>query len=196
MDIRKERCIAAFEKLGLPDAASYFGDYSQKGPFMLIEEGAISVDEFHAMIREAIGSEVSDEEIDRAFCQFLIGIPVERLERLRKLRKDYKIYMLSNTNPIMWGSTIRDEFTKEGLQREDYFDGMVTSFEAGSMKPDEKIFRYAIEKLGIQPEETLFFDDSQRNLDAASRLGFATRLVPPGTEFRYISTGAQEEQEQ
>ena len=33
------------------------------------------------------------------------------------------------------------------------------------------------------PEETLFFDDSQTNLDAAAELGFKTWLVAEGTEF-------------
>jgi putative hydrolase of the HAD superfamily len=37
--------------------------------------------------------------------------------------------------------------------------------------------------LGIKPEETLFLDDSQKNLDAAAELGFQTLLVTPGSEF-------------
>lgn len=183
MDIEKDRCVASFQRLGLPDAASYFGEYSQKGPFMMLEEGIMTPQEFHRTLREAIGGDVTDRQIDAAFCDFLIGIPVERLVSLRRLREKYNIYLLSNTNPIMWHSKIKDEFTKEGRSREDYFDGMVTSFEAKSMKPDEKIFRYAEEKLGIKPEETVFLDDSQRNLDAAARLGFKTLLVNPGDEF-------------
>ena len=183
MDIEKDLCVRAFERLGLPDAASYFGEYSQKGPFKLIEEGAITTDDFHRELRHDIGREVSDNEIDAAFCQFLIGIPTKRLADLRRLREHYGIYLLSNTNIVMWNSKIKDEFTREGLKREDYFDGIVTSFDARALKPDERIFRYAVETLGIVPSETLFLDDSQRNLDAAAALGFHTLLVPPGTEF-------------
>lgn len=183
MDIEKDRCVAAFKALGLKDAESYFGEYSQNGPFKLIEEGMISVDDFHNELRAAMGLDVSDNQIDAAFCQFLIGIPAHRLTELRELRKHYRIYLLSNTNPIMWKSKIKDEFTKEGLKREDYFDGMVTSFEAKALKPDHKIFDYAIDKLGITPCETIFFDDSKRNLDAAEELGFNTMLVEPGDEF-------------
>lgn len=183
MDIEKERCIDSFAKLGLPDAASFFGEYSQKGPFLKLEEGTMSVDEFHRAMRDEIPAEVSDADIDKAFCDFLIGIPEHRLASLRELRRDHKIYLLSNTNPIMWDSKIKTEFEKEGRVREDYFDGMVTSFEAKSLKPEAKIFEYAIEKLGIVPEETLFLDDSQRNLDAAASLGFKTLLVSPGNEF-------------
>ncbi len=183
MDIEKDRCVRAFERLGLPDAPSYFGEYSQKGPFMLIEEGAISTDDFHRELRRDIGRDVTDAEIDEAFCQFLIGIPSHRLAELRRLREHYRIYLLSNTNIIMWKSKIKDEFTHEGKTREDYFDGIVTSFDARALKPAEKIFRYAEETLGIKPSETLFLDDSQRNLDAAAALGFHTLLVPPGSEF-------------
>lgn len=183
MDIEKERCVDSFARLGLPDAASFFGEYSQKGPFLKLEEGTMSVDEFHCAMRDAIPAEVSDADIDKAFCDFLIGIPVHRLSSLRELRRDHKIYLLSNTNPIMWDSKIKTEFEKEGRVREDYFDGIVTSFEAKSLKPEAKIFEYAVEKLGIVPEETLFLDDSQRNLDAAAALGFKTLLVSPGNEF-------------
>lgn len=188
MDIEKERCVAAFEELGLRDARSYFGDFSQQGPFMRLEQGTISPDEFHAALRTGLPEGVSDEDIDRAFCKFLIGIPAHRLDELRRLRRSYRVYMLSNTNPIMWKSKIRDDFGQQGLTREDYFDGIVTSFEAKALKPDRTIFDYACRKLGIRPEETLFIDDSQANLDAAAALGFRTALAAPHTEFIQVIT--------
>ena len=183
MDIEKARCVAAFEALGLEDAASYFGEFSQQGPFMLLERGDISVEDFHAALRPHLPAGTPDSDIDRAFCRFLIGIPEHRLAALRELRKSHKVYLLSNTNPIMWNSTIRDEFTREGLTREDYFDGIVTSFEAKALKPDAAIFRYACDKLGISPADTLFVDDSQANLDAAAALGFGTALAASGTDI-------------
>ena len=183
MDIRRLNCVASFERLGMKDADSFLGEYSQKGPFLQLEEGLINESQFRDAVREYIDGEVTDEQIDKAFCDFLVGIPTYRLEQLRQLKKQYGIYMLSNTNPIMWHSRIAEEFRQEGMEREDYFDGIVTSFEARSIKPDAKIFHTVVEKLGIKPEETLFLDDSQKNLDAASALGFHTLLVAPGSEF-------------
>lgn len=183
MDIDKNLCVAAFERLGLKDSSAYFGEYSQNGPFKLIEEGLIDENEFHAHLHSALPDDVTDAQIDAAFCDFLIGIPPHRLAFLRKLRNDYKIFLLSNTNPIMWNSKIKDEFTRESFTREDYFDGIVTSFEAKALKPDKAIFNYAVEKLGILPEETLFFDDSQLNLDAAAALGFKTALADADHQF-------------
>ena len=183
MDIRRLNCVASFERLGMKDADSFLGEYSQKGPFLQLEEGAISEAEFRTAVRQFIDGEVSDEQIDSAFCDFLVGIPKYRLEQLRELKKQYGIYMLSNTNSIMWHSRIAEDFRQEGLEREDYFDGIVTSFEAKSIKPDAKIFHAVVENLGIKPEETLFLDDSQKNLDAAAELGFQTLLVTPSSEF-------------
>jgi putative hydrolase of the HAD superfamily len=183
MDIKRQNCVDAFSRLGLADADSFFGEYSQSGPFSDIEEGLISEEEFHAYMRPLLPVGTSDNDIDEAFCQFLVGIPVKRLADLRSLRNKYKVYMLSNTNPIMWKSRIREEFTHEGLTREDYFDGIVTSFEAKSLKPARKIFDYCASTLGINPTETLFLDDSQRNVEAAREAGYQAALVAPGNEF-------------
>lgn len=183
MDIRRQDCIEAYRLLGMREPERFFGEYSQQGPFKLLEEGKMSVDEFHTGMRAEFDSAVTDAEIDAAFCAFLTGIPVHRLEALRELRKRYGIYLLSNTNEIMWQSKIADEFRKEGREREDYFDGIVTSFEAKALKPDARIFDYACHKLGIRPDETLFVDDSQSNLEAAAALGFKTLLATPGSEF-------------
>ncbi|MDE6121586.1 MAG: HAD family phosphatase [Muribaculaceae bacterium] len=184
MDIERLNCVKAFQALGLKNAESFFGDYAQTGIFMALEDGSASVEEFHAALRAALPDGISDYQIDNALNRFLTGIPVERLQALRNLRRrGFGIYLLSNTNPIMWNSRIASEFAKEGLRREDYFDGMVTSFEAKCAKPDSRIFEYTVEKLGIEPAETLFFDDSKANTDAAAALGFATAHVLPGTEF-------------
>ncbi len=184
IDIDRQRCIDAYTKLGLADAESYFGLYAQSGIFMAIEDGSKTVEEFHAAMREKLPAGTSDYSIDQAFQKFIVGIPLHRLEALRQLRsKGYNIFLLSNTNPIMWNGIIASEFGKEGLRREDYFDGIVTSFKARCVKPNRDIFDYAVEQLGIVPEETMFFDDGEANVKAAAALGFATAHVLPGTEF-------------
>lgn len=186
MDIKRQNCVDAFQALGLQCADEFFGQFSQKGPFLQLEAGQITVEQFHDAVRPHLQPGISDAQIDHAFCQFLVGIPVHRLRQLQQLRRRFKVYLLSNTNPIMWHSRIAQEFAQDGLCREDYFDGMITSFEARALKPDAQIFRYAIEHLNIDPEETIFFDDSQSNLDTASTLGFYTALVPEGCEFSEI----------
>ena len=186
MDIRRQNCVDAFKRLGMPHPEDMLGEYSQKGPFMRLEEGMIDAAEFRREICELIPSEVTDSEIDEAFCRFLTGIPVERLRSLEKLHGTDLIFLLSNTNPIMWHSRIASEFRKDGHDLPYYFDGAVTSFEARSMKPDRRIFDHAVQTLGIHPEETLFFDDSEANVKAARELGFQAEVVAPGAEFADI----------
>lgn len=183
MEIRRENCVKAFEDLGLEQADSLLGEYSQAGVFAGIENGSLSPEQFHDEIRRLIGTPVTDDQIDTAFQKFLIGIPDHRLDELEKLHERFNIYMLSNTNPIMWAGEISRNFRKRGHDVDFYFDGIVRSYKAGAMKPDPEIFRFVIDHLGINPMETLFLDDSQRNLDAAARMGFHTLLVAPGNEF-------------
>lgn len=184
IDIERQRCVQAFEALGLQQADSYFGDYAQTGVFMQIEDGSIGVDQFHNYLKHRLPSGTTGEQIDEAFQRFIVGIPAHRLEALRRLRREgYRIYLISNTNPIMWNGIIEREFRKEGLTREDYFDGMITSFEAKSAKPDTEIFLQLAQKYHIKPAETLFFDDSRANIEAGRSLGLQVALVKPGTEF-------------
>ncbi len=184
MDIRRENAVESLKRIGMEKADELLGEYAQKGPFLLLEEGSISPAEFRDEVRKEIKGDVTDEQIDCAFCDFLIGIPEKRLHDLESLReKGYHIFMLSNTNPIMWHSRIADEFRKLGHDMDHYFEGEVTSFEAGCCKPDEKIFKLVEDKFGICPDETIFFDDSMSNIEAARKLGFDVRLVSPGTEF-------------
>lgn len=191
MDIRRDNCVRAFKKLGMEHPEEFLGEYSQKGPFMALEEGKITPEEFRAEIRGMLPAGVTDQEMDEAFCEFLIGIPVKRLRELEELRSRYKVYMLSNTNEIMWNSKISEEFRKDGHEMDHYFDGVVTSFNAKALKPSPEIFEYAVEKLGINPAETLFFDDSEANVEAARRLGFKAEVVEPGAEFSDILLKSQ-----
>ena len=174
MDLDQARCVEAFKKLGMANPAEYLGLYGQQGDFLALESGKIDADEFHRRIRPLFGdSHVTDRQIDDAFNEFLVGIPVKRLEALRALRKKYRVLLLSNTNSIMMDSKIAECFRIEGLELKDYFDGVFTSYEAKCCKPSKEIFDYACAHGDMLPEETLFFDDSQANVDAA-RVSFSS----------------------
>lgn len=196
MDIRRENCVKAFQELGMSDIGEFLGDYGQKGAFKLLEEGALTPDEFRAEIMKSCPVGTTGSQIDDAFNQFLVGIPAYRLEALAGLRRRFGVYLLSNTNKIMWDSRIAEEFRKiPGREMDSYFDGTVTSFEARALKPSAEIFGYAVRTLGIVPEETLFLDDSQENIRAAVALGFHGAVVPASGDVdvfdvinRYLSS--------
>lgn len=186
MDIERMKAVEALRAIGMHSPESLLGDYGQKGPFLELERGDITPAMFREALRRYFDRPVSDEAIDAAFCEFLRGIPTERLHALEQLHKEYGIYLLSNTNALMWNRYILPEFTKDGHDIDYYFDGIIASFRVGAYKPEAAIFEAAEHTLGIRPEETLFFDDSQANVDAARRLGFHAELVTPERGFMQI----------
>lgn len=186
MDIKRENAVKALSLLGMKDADSFLGDYVQNGIFRQLEEGNISPQAFLEEVRNYFphkGKGISDSEICDAFNKFLTGIPVDRLRLLEELHQRYKIYMLSNTNIIMWESEIKKAFENDGHDINYYFDGIITSFEAHCYKPDDEIFLYTIKTLGINPAETLYLDDSMANIEAGERFGFHGVHIPTDKGF-------------
>lgn len=183
VDIERDRCLKQLRMLGMKHPENLVGLYKQDGPFFALENGDITLDEFHEALRPYMPGGVTDEQMDQAFSSFIVGIPLHRLQALRELRKRYKTFILSNTNPLMFEGVIAQNFAQEGLDVNAYFDGITVSYLAHSNKPSREIFDYAVATMGIVPNETLFFDDAQVNLDAAAKLGFKTALVEPGCEF-------------
>jgi putative hydrolase of the HAD superfamily len=51
------------------------------------------------------------------------------------------------------------------------FDAVVISCEVGLRKPDERIFRHALDLLGLDAAECVFIDDMEHNVRAAEALG-------------------------
>jgi putative hydrolase of the HAD superfamily len=68
------------------------------------------------------------------------------------------------------GDTVHEHMVRE-LRWLSRFDVLVWSYQLGIAKPDPAIYRYALEKLGTRPAETLFIDDKAENVDAAVALG-------------------------
>ena len=53
------------------------------------------------------------------------------------------------------------------------FDVLVWSFQHHLAKPDPAIYRLTLARLAVSPEEALFIDDKQPNVDAARALGMS-----------------------
>ncbi len=56
------------------------------------------------------------------------------------------------------------------------FDGLVTSYNTGLMKPHAPIFNHLMDIHNLTPAECLFIDDQTENINAAQQLGFDTIL--------------------
>ena len=60
------------------------------------------------------------------------------------------------------------------LPIDDVFHAVVDSAFVGVRKPDRAIYDLAIAEAGVAPEETVFVDDVDVNIDAAAAIGLQT----------------------
>lgn len=70
---------------------------------------------------------------------------------------------------------IRPAFVSNGL--DSYVTEMVLSYEVGAIKPDPEIFRFALDRLGVDPADALMIGDSAEADGGAAALGCAFVLV-------------------
>lgn len=81
-------------------------------------------------------------------------------------RAGYPLYGLSN-----W-SREKFQLVRHRYTFLDWFDAVVISGEVRMIKPDPRIFRLLLEKIGLPAEQCVFIDDSETNIAQARRLGF------------------------
>lgn len=172
IDIERQNAAAALKGLGVADAEILLGEYEQKGPFLLLETGEMTVGEFYDRLLPLCRPGTLCSEIQQAFECFLTRIPPERLLMLDALRKKgYRLFVLSNTNPLMFNHWIDLAFRQEGKSINDYFDGIVVSFQEKVCKPTPLIMKNLLERYDLDPSETLFLDDSAANCEMGRGLG-------------------------
>ncbi len=99
-----------------------------------------------------------------------IGGTVELVDRLRA--GGVPLYLLTNMPADVFA---RRRARYEVLR---WFDGAVVSGEEGILKPSAELFGLVATRFGLDPAETLFVDDMERNVQGAVAAGFhAHRFV-------------------
>lgn len=97
---------------------------------------------------------------------------VEFLQFLDSVREQgVKTAILSNTIAIY--SRVQEQ---AGVNERAGFYPIIYSWEVGMAKPNEGIFRLALERLAAKPNEIIFIDDKQKHLDGAALVGMRTLL--------------------
>ena len=179
-----EEAFRRFREVGL-DPEKYMGAFGQKEFFLDVENGKIDADTFCRKMAEASGREhVSWEEAQHCWLGFLKDVPVERLHYLLELKKHYHVCLLSNTNPFMMSFTRSSKFSSDGKPISFYFVTLFCSYEMKAYKPDSEIFIKALDTDKMIADETLFLDDSMKNIVAAERLGLQTLYVKRNEDWR------------
>lgn len=171
-----------FTEIGV-DAHQFIGDFGQKGIFLDLESGRISDEQFRAAVSRLVGRELTWQEVQNCWLGFLKSVPADRLKHLLQLRKKYRICLASNTNPFIMAYTRSDRFSGDGHGIGHYFDRLYCSYEMGICKLDKAFFTKILESEGIRPEETLFIDDSKKNIAAAESTGIKGLWVPSNQDW-------------
>ena len=180
----KNCCAEAFAECGIAVGDELSNPYGQRTYLKDFERGLMSVDEFHETVRRVYGAQLSNEQIDYAWNALLQEIPTYKLDMLLKLKKQYRLFLLSNTNALHWEEG-RKRFDYQGYRAEDFFEQIFLSNEIHELKPSPEAFRKVAQMAGIVPEETLFIDDLQASCDAASALGFHTYCPKANTDWTH-----------
>jgi putative hydrolase of the HAD superfamily len=91
------------------------------------------------------------------------------LHKLKNIR--IKLGIITNTDDDLL------EMILEKFDLKEIFDIIISSGSIKTYKPNEKIFRFALDKLKMKPEEVLWVTDSSRDATVAKSIGMKTILV-------------------
>ena len=186
LNIDPKKTIDAFGKLGMEQLVGDKGLSYDHEIFYQMEQGKITPEEFRNGVRQLLPKEVSDDEIDTAWTAMLLDFPAIRVELIKNLRNDFKIYLFSNTNAIHV-EKFHSIFRKQhGFEVSPLFDKDFYSNEIGYRKPSPESFKEIIRLSGINPEESLFIDDSFPNVESAIASGLKGFWLEPGQKIEEI----------
>ena len=130
----------------------------------LLETGKMTIQQFFSRLKGKIGLKMDFEQFEDAWCS-MFSINEDVVRFADELSNSYKIFLLSNTN-----ETHINHLYKE-FPVFDFISGTALSHELGYLKPAPEFFNKALEKLNIKAEESIFIDDSEVNVKAASEAG-------------------------
>lgn len=120
------------------------------------------LDEAHRDLERVAGRELPRLHADWRDRQHLI---TPNIDLIRRLRPAYKTAVLSNADNTLV-TRLRDA---HGIF--DLFDEVVVSADVGMAKPEPKIYVLAAQRIGLPPENCVFIDDLEGNVDAARTAG-------------------------
>jgi len=131
------------------------------------QEGRISPRAWHLHLAKRLGGSLTFEQFTEAWNRALDPQPIQENSLFESLRKNFRIALLSNTDPI---HVAHLESTFEFFR---YFPKSARTYSCvvGASKPSPLIFREALKSLRAKAEASVFIDDIEAYVDAARRLG-------------------------
>ena len=184
IDLDAGNCIRAFrEILGYERITELLDLSHQKGIYGEMEAGTLPADAFRAEVLRESRPGCVPEDVDRAMAALLTGMDPAKVTLLEDLATRYPLYGLTNNNEISV-TRMHEIYEENGLDWRNVFRKEFISCRMKLLKPSRAIFDAAAAEIGLPPEEILFIDDSQRNVDGALAAGWKAALYRQGTDLR------------
>ena len=130
------------------------------------EKGNISSQEYFKHVKQMLDISWSFETFEIGWNSIYIEINDKIISLLKRLKKNYKLYLLTNTNELhsnCWKKKYSDILES--------FEGIFCSHELHSHKPEPKIYEDVLKEIDIDPKYVLFVDDNEENILGAKRVG-------------------------
>jgi putative hydrolase of the HAD superfamily len=153
------------------------------------ETGYINTEIFIEKMQQLSQKKVPKAEtIIDAWNALLIGFEPSKFDLLLNLRKNYKVFLLSNTNELHLNWVYEYLAEKYNIRDFDsrYFDKSYYSHQIGMRKPDEEIFRFVSIDAALGPDDTLFIDDIKENILGATASGWQIYHHNPNDDLEHI----------
>ncbi len=183
INIHHSKVEKAFKELGINQFEELFNQATQSGIFKKLETGTLNPGNFRNHLRNIIGKEIPDHELDFAWNQIIGNYPPHRINLLSELKENYNLYLLSNTNIIHYEFYIEKFRNEFGFEFPSLFNKTYWSFLIGDRKPNHSAFTFVLKDSKLIANETLFIDDSFQNIETAVQMGFQTHLLKNDTDL-------------
>ncbi len=165
----------AFKELGVTQFSNMFTQHHSNDLFVQLETGEISPEDFYEAFRRGTGTNLSDETIKKTWNALLLDFRAPTLSWLETIRSKYRIFLFSNTNQIHHDAFIESYQQLTGNREFDtIFEKAYYSQNMGMRKPNPESFLYILKENNLNAKETLFIDDTIKNIETAHALGLKT----------------------
>ena len=130
-------------------------------------KGRISPKRYYKGMKDIFKVDLKFKAFLDIYCD-IFSLDSSVLETLAQLKGKHRLILLSNTD------TLHFNYIEKRFPEIFIFDEYILSYKVGSVKPEEKIFKIAIEKSGAEPQNILFIDDMEENIRVAAKIGMKT----------------------
>lgn len=147
------------------DPVAFAGYFDGKNNALLDLGEESEVGFYHRIIKEQNLHEKSAMRIFNHYFFDLFDLNEELMVFIRANRPPLQMAICSN-----FSSLLRSLLEKKWKIVDD-FDVLVISSEVKLLKPDEHMYQLTLKRLKLQPQETIFVDDSEKNVSGARAIG-------------------------